>query len=100
MSASDAAALREIAAAEEAAFTAAQLYIRVLQSRELLALADENLAALKVIAKLIASNVQNGNATQADTQRVDARCSTRIRRAPTSSWNSSPRPRGSSAPSI
>lgn len=73
MSARDAAALREAAAAEEAAFTAAQLYVRVLQSRELLALADENLAALKVIAKLISTNVQNGNATQADIQRVEAR---------------------------
>ena len=73
MSARDAAILRENAAAEEAAFTAAQLYVRVLQSRELLALADENLSALKSIAKLISSNVQNGNATQADIQRVDAR---------------------------
>ncbi len=73
MSARDAALLRETAAAEEAAFTAAQLYVRVLQSRELLALADENLSALKSIAKLISSNVQDGNATQADIQRVDAR---------------------------
>lgn len=73
MSARDAALLRETAAAEEAAYTAAQLYLRVLQSRELLALADENLSALKSIAKLISSNVQNGNATQADIQRVDAR---------------------------
>jgi adhesin transport system outer membrane protein len=73
MSARDAAALRERAASEDAAFTAAQLYVRVLQSRELLKLADENLAALKVIAGLIATNVQNGNATQADTQRVEAR---------------------------
>jgi adhesin transport system outer membrane protein len=73
MSSRDAAALRESAAAEETAYSAAQLYLRVLQSRELLALADENLAALKKIAKLISTNVQNGNATQADIQRVDAR---------------------------
>lgn len=73
LSARDAATLRQAAAAEEATFTAAQLYVRVLQSRELLALAEENLTALKVIAKLITTNVQNGNATQADIQRVEAR---------------------------
>ena len=55
------------------ALAAAQAYLKVQENRELLALADENLAALKAIATLIAQNEQNGNGTQADLKRVSAR---------------------------
>jgi adhesin transport system outer membrane protein len=58
---------------EDVAYSAAQLYLLVLQNRELLALAEENLVALKNISNLIETNVQNGNATQADMKRVEAR---------------------------
>jgi adhesin transport system outer membrane protein len=69
----DAAALRSTVSMEDVAYSAAQLYLLVLQNRELLALSEENLVALKNIAKLIETNVQNGNATQADMKRVEAR---------------------------
>jgi adhesin transport system outer membrane protein len=69
----DAAALRSSVSMEDVAYSAAQLYLLVLQNRELLALAEENLVALKNISNLIETNVQNGNATQADMKRVEAR---------------------------
>jgi len=69
----DAAALRSTVSMEDVAYSAAQLYLLVLQNRELLALAEENLVALKNISNLIETNVQNGNATQADMKRVEAR---------------------------
>ena len=69
----DAAALRGTVSMEDVAYSAAQLYLLVLQNRELLGLAEENLVALRNIAKLIETNAQNGNATQADIKRVEAR---------------------------
>lgn len=69
----DAQSLRVMAAAEEAALSAAQAYVKVQESRELLALAKENLVALQGIETLISRSEQNGNGTQADMKRVRAR---------------------------
>jgi TolC family type I secretion outer membrane protein len=69
----DSQALKTIATTEDVTLAAAQAYLKVQENRELLALADENLAALKAIATLIAQNEQNGNGTQADLKRVSAR---------------------------
>lgn len=73
MKSRDAAALREAAAAEDVAFSAAQLYIRIQQQREQLQLAEENLSALRGIASLIGQSLAGGNATQADEKRVAGR---------------------------
>ncbi len=69
----DASALREAATAEDVAYAAAQYYVKLQQSRELLALAEDNLTALRAIAELISTNAQDGNATKADIKRVEAR---------------------------
>ena len=69
----DAQALQSVATAEDVAYSVAQAYMKLLQQRELLKLADENLAALKDIARLVDENERNGNATLADVKRARAR---------------------------
>ncbi len=69
----DAQALQSVATAEDVAFSVSQAYMKLLQQRELLKLADENLAALKDIARLVDENERNGNATLADVKRARAR---------------------------
>ncbi|WP_158266648.1 TolC family protein [Alsobacter soli] len=69
----DSQALKGMATVEDVALSAAQAYASLQQSRELLALAKDNLESLKGIASLINRNEQNGNGTQADLKRVQAR---------------------------
>jgi adhesin transport system outer membrane protein len=69
----DSQSLQSVATAEDVAYSVSQAYLNVLQQRELLKLADENLAALKDIARLVDENERNGNATLADVKRARAR---------------------------
>lgn len=58
---------------EDVAFKTADAYLKVLQERDLVALASENLDSLKEIADLVSENQKNGNGTIADVKRVGAR---------------------------
>ena len=69
----DAQALKTLSVAEDVALNASQAYLKVQESRELLALSDENLQALRQIQALIEENARSGNGTQADLKRVTAR---------------------------
>lgn len=51
----------------------AETYIKILEQQELIALANENVAELQRIGKLVSDNESNGNATKADTKRVTSR---------------------------
>jgi adhesin transport system outer membrane protein len=50
-----------------------EVYLRLLEQRELLSAATENVAALEKIAKLVEDNEKNGNGTVADIKRVRSR---------------------------
>jgi adhesin transport system outer membrane protein len=50
-----------------------EAYLRIIQARELIAIADENVGALQTILSLIGENEKAGNATVADIKRVRAR---------------------------
>mgnify|MGYP001765500674 CR=1 FL=1 len=51
----------------------ADIYLKILEQRELLAAATENVAALEKIAKLVEENEKNGNGTVAEIKRVRSR---------------------------
>jgi TolC family type I secretion outer membrane protein len=53
----------------------AEAYLKILEQTELVAVANQNMAELQRIAKLVQDNETNGNATTADTKRVKARLS-------------------------
>jgi adhesin transport system outer membrane protein len=69
----DSRALRVAAMVEDVSQRVADLYSRILEGRELLGLAEENISDLGGIAELIRQNQANGNATAADVRRVEAR---------------------------
>ena len=69
----DAQALKTLSVAEDVALNASLAYLKVQESRELLALSEENLQALRQIQSLIEENARSGNGTQADLKRVTAR---------------------------
>lgn len=58
---------------EDIAQRVSESYLKILEQTELLAVANENMAELERIAKLVQDNESNGNATVADTKRVKAR---------------------------
>lgn len=58
---------------EEIGLRVVNAYMRILEQREIVAAADENIAALRRIANLVKQNEKNGNATVADVKRVEAR---------------------------
>lgn len=51
----------------------ADIYLKILEQRELLAAASENVTALEKIVKLVEENEKNGNGTVADMKRVRSR---------------------------
>lgn len=51
----------------------ADIYLKILEQRELLTAATENVAALEKIAKLVEENEKNGNGTVAEIKRVRSR---------------------------
>lgn len=51
----------------------ADIYLKILEQRELLAAATENVTALEKIVKLVEENEKNGNGTVADMKRVRSR---------------------------
>ncbi len=60
---------------EEVAYRMADAYLRVLESRETLAVSEENADALDRLRALVEENEKNGNSTTADVKRVQARLS-------------------------
>jgi TolC family type I secretion outer membrane protein len=58
---------------EEVTLRTVNAYLRVLEQRELIALADQNVAAHRRIAELVRANQREGNSTVADVSRVAAR---------------------------
>ncbi len=60
---------------EEVAYRMADAYLRVLESRETLAISEENAAALDRLRALVEENEKNGNSTAADVKRIQARLS-------------------------
>ncbi len=59
--------------AEDIALKTAEVYLKVLESREILAAAEENVAALDRLRRLIEENEKNGNSTSADVNRIRAK---------------------------
>ena len=60
---------------EEIAHRTADAYLRVLETRETLTVAQENVAALDRLRLLIEENEKNGNSTTADVNRIRAKLS-------------------------
>ena len=58
---------------EEIAQNVTDTFLRILQQRELIGIANDNVAALQTILTLLGENEKAGNATLADTKRVRAR---------------------------
>jgi adhesin transport system outer membrane protein len=58
---------------EDIASQVAIAYLRVLETRETLEISEENVASLDRLKELIESNERNGNSTQADVKRIQAR---------------------------
>jgi adhesin transport system outer membrane protein len=58
---------------EDVAFKTASAYLKILEQRELMDLATDNLVSLQEIAFLVTENQKNGNGTVADVKRVNAR---------------------------
>jgi TolC family type I secretion outer membrane protein len=58
---------------EDIAQRVAEAYLKILEQNELLTVANQNMAELQRIARLVQDNEANGNATAADTKRVKAR---------------------------
>ena len=58
---------------EEVAQNVIDAYLRILQQRELITIASENVASLERILNMLGENERAGNATVADTKRVRAR---------------------------
>lgn len=59
--------------AEEIALETVNAYLRILEQRELVALADEHVAAHERLAKIVKQNEEDGNSTVADVERIAAR---------------------------
>lgn len=64
---------REIATVDEVTQSVAGAYLRVQETRELLQLAADNVAAIQEILELLVESQRNGNATLADVARVKGR---------------------------
>lgn len=64
---------REIATVDEVTQSVAGAYLRVQETRELLQLASDNVAAIQEILELLVESQRNGNATLADVARVKGR---------------------------
>jgi adhesin transport system outer membrane protein len=60
---------------EEIAHRTADAYLRVLETRAILTVAEENVAALDRLRMLIEENEKNGNSTTADVNRIRAKLS-------------------------
>lgn len=60
---------------EDITLKTADAYLKVLETRELLAIAEENVAALDRLRQLIEENEKNGNSTTADVNRIRAKLS-------------------------
>lgn len=58
---------------EDVAYRASDAYLKVLQARALMQLADDNLKTLQDVAALVVENQRNGNGTVADVKRVNGR---------------------------
>jgi TolC family type I secretion outer membrane protein len=69
----DVARLREYDKVEEIGLKVTQAYLRILEARELLAAAEEAVAGLRMVSRLVNENTKNGNGTLADVKRVEAR---------------------------
>jgi adhesin transport system outer membrane protein len=69
----DAERLKQYDKIEEVAFRVTQAYLRILETRDMLAAADESVSGLRNVARLVNENMRNGNGTLADVKRVDAR---------------------------
>jgi outer membrane protein, adhesin transport system len=59
--------------AEDIALRTANAYLNLLEQRELLAQVEKTLASQRQLVQLVKLNEQNGNGTQADVSRIDAR---------------------------
>lgn len=64
---------REVATVEEVTQNVATTYLKVQESRDLLQLAIDNVAAIQEILELLVESQKNGNATMADVARVRGR---------------------------
>ena len=64
---------REVATVEEVTQNVAITYLKVQESRDLLQLAIDNVAAIQEILELLVESQKNGNATMADVARVRGR---------------------------
>ncbi|MCC2113734.1 MAG: TolC family protein, partial [Hyphomicrobiales bacterium] len=69
----DAETLKLLDRAEEIALETVNAYLRILEQRELVALADEHVAAHERLAKIVKQNEEDGNSTVADVERIAAR---------------------------
>lgn len=64
---------REIATVDEVTQNVASAYLKVLETRDLLQLTSDNVAAIQEILELLVESQRNGNATLADVARVKGR---------------------------
>ncbi len=62
-----------LSSTDDIAFKTAGSYLKIIEERELLELASDNLVSLEEIANLVNENQKNGNGTVADVKRVNAR---------------------------
>jgi adhesin transport system outer membrane protein len=58
---------------EEISLRTANAYLGIMQQRKLVSLANDNIAAIEKLLRLVEANEQDGNATIADVKRVSAR---------------------------
>ena len=58
---------------DDISFRTTQAYLKVLESRDLLKLVDETLAAHRGLAEIVQANVKEGNGTNADVSRIASR---------------------------
>jgi len=69
----DAERLKLLDKVDEIVLKTAQAYLRILESRALLALVDETLAAHRRLAGIVQANQREGNSTVADVNRISSR---------------------------